>query len=775
MKNRIILFLSFIFAIIFSPFLNAQITDAGWPKTFSQDGDQIIIYQPQVDEWKNSILLTAKIAVQVIPNGDTQPMTGVVWLKGDTVVNQDDRVVFIHNIEITKSAFNEQDPTKEQLAEDLAKKLIPTKAVSISLDRMLAQMDKMKSQVAQVPVNNNPPQIFVSQSPAKLVLFDGDPLWNEIQNTDLTFAVNTNWNIFFQTTTKKYFLLDDGHWLMSQDLKSWTAADTLPENFNKLPNDDNWKDVLQALPLKPYGNTQIPTIFLSTQPAELIVINGQPQLRNIPGTQLSVVENTQSDLFFYDADKNYYYLVAGRWFNSSSLSGPWAFASSNLPADFSKIPVTDPKGQVLASIPGTSAADSAVREAQIPQLATVKKDEVSLNVVYSGKPEFKSIPGTSLEYAVNTQTIVIKVKNQYYALSNAIWFTSSSPARPWVVAEKVPDEIYQIPPTSPVYNATYVKIYSVNPQTNEVVTGYTAGYLGAVITGGSLVWGTGYYYPPYYYMAGPYKPIYYPYYHTYGMGTYYSPYYGVYYRNGYAYGPYGGINGTSIYNPATGGYYHGVSAYGPYSAGRAFVAYNPTTGVHAAGYQRWTPYASWGRGVVSQGDQWAKGGYYSGPAISAAHVDTSGGKSASAVKVQGGDLYVGKDGNVYKKNADGNWESWQDGKWQPVDGNNTLQQNKGASSNLQNKQGATSPQDRQTTGFQNRQAGRRSSSQSLQDLNNESGARNRGNQNSSRYQSWQSGDRNPRSFSGNQNMLQGGGAGNQQRRMNTGGGGGWRR
>src|ERR1700757_5274159 len=120
--------------------------------------------------------------------------------------------------------------------------------------------------------------------------------------------------------------------------------------------------------------------------------------------------------------------------------------------------------------------------------------------------------GTSLSYATNANAAVIRVEDKYYLCLNAVWFVSSSPTGPWTIVTAVPEAIYTIPPSSPVYHVTYVKVEESNQ--DEVVCSYTAGYSGAyvagVATGVALVWGTGYYYPPYVYW-GP-VPVYHPYY-----------------------------------------------------------------------------------------------------------------------------------------------------------------------------------------------------------------------------------------------------------------------
>jgi hypothetical protein len=79
-------------------------------------------------------------------------------------------------------------------------------------------------------------------------------------------------------------------------------------------------------------------------------------------------------------------------------------------------------------------------------------------------------------------------------------------------------EIAKIPPSTPVYNLTYVDVYAATPQV--VYVGYTPGYVGAYPYYGVPVYGTGWYYPPY---VGA---VYYPHPVTYGVNASYNPYTG---------------------------------------------------------------------------------------------------------------------------------------------------------------------------------------------------------------------------------------------------------
>ena len=74
---------------------------------------------------------------------------------------------------------------------------------------------------------------------------------------------------------------------------------------------------------------------------------------------------------------------------------------------------------------------------------------------------------------------------QWFSVRNGIWFTASSVNGPWSVATSIPAAIYSIPPSSPLYYVTYVKIYEVTPQ--SVVVGYTPGYMGTITTAENIV------------------------------------------------------------------------------------------------------------------------------------------------------------------------------------------------------------------------------------------------------------------------------------------------
>ena len=153
------------------------------------------------------------------------------------------------------------------------------------------------------------------------------------------FALNTNWDVFYEPSSQGYFLLNEDHWLTSKSADGpWTVATTLPARLSNLPNDDNWAEVRKHVPAKKSEIAE--HVFASKEPAELIVTAGNPDYKPIPQTRLLEITNTESLLMLDSAGGKFYYQAAGRWFRSEKLDGPWSAASSDLPEDFAKIPTT---------------------------------------------------------------------------------------------------------------------------------------------------------------------------------------------------------------------------------------------------------------------------------------------------------------------------------------------------------------------------------------------------------------------------------------------------
>src|SRR5206468_2170159 len=272
----------------------------------------------------------------------------------------------------------------------------------------------------------------------------------------------------------------------------------------------------------------------------------------------------------------------------------------------------------------------------------------------------------------NTPDKVIKVGDVYYLCLQSVWFMSPNSQGPWTTCTSVPQEIYTIPPSSPVYNVTYVT-QTANPD-GTVQASYTAGYLGGFIlgaaTGAIIANGSGYYWPPYVYHPPYGYAAYYPWATPYGGAYYGTAHYnsatGAYGWSQTASGPYGSATRGAAYNPLTGTAARGASVSTPYGSRSAAQAYNPYTGTYAQTKQGSSPNAQWGSSYVSNGNKSATAGHYSTANGTVAGASGSqGGKafasntawgSSAAAQTKNGNMYASHDGNVYKNTGNG-WES----------------------------------------------------------------------------------------------------------------------
>lgn len=698
-----------------------QRADEDWPRKAHRGDEKISMYQPQLESW-NGDELRAYAALSVVEKNNKTIKYGVVWFTTRTEVDKVNRQVTLTTFQITKVKFPSM-PDKEAEYQAFLQAKLPGKSKFLSLDRLeaaLAASDLEQAKVKGLPVKNDPPRIILVSKPSMLVLIDGSPQFRDVGGTDLRLMLNTRATILLDTKKHKYYLSVMDGWMQATDLLAgiWSYVDNIPDSMKEITNgirenqQARSKDSAPPMSLKQsQKERRIPVIYVSIEPAELLVTEGPPRFEPLPSTGLEYVKNTSADIFRNTATQDYYILLAGRWFRSKSLeNGPWEFVDpKNLPQKFADIPATSPKAGALASVPGTAPAKEALIANAIPQTAVISRSEVHLRVEYDGEPQFRNLEGTQLQYAINTATPVIRLtENNYYALQDAVWFTAPAFLGPWAVATTVPPEIYSIPPSSSLHYVTYVKVYRSTP--DVVYVGYTPGYYGTVVssTSNTVVYGTGWYYPPYighYWYGAPY---------TYGVGVAstwtsksgWSITLGVGYSYGYPYsypwwGPWG-YYGPCCWAPAWGygwGGYASMNVYGRWGntayAGTQAAWANPYTGNYGAGSrvafqntQRdtvgvaargantkvYTGNTFSGRGaavynpktgIVAGGGAGYAGNIYSGQATTGRGSFAYNTNTGSGIAAGTNNIYAGKDGTVYRYDRqNGSWSQNSGSGWQ---------------------------------------------------------------------------------------------------------------
>lgn len=692
-------------AVFFAGSAFGQEAQQEWPRSFTtDDGSVIKIYQPQPESFSDNVL-KSRWAVSVLQTGKTEPVFGTFWSIANVETDRDNRRVVIQSAKVPNVRFpGEQDDNFNSSLKKSLEANLPETAGDLSLDELLASLDQNTEQKKlSKDLNTSAPRIIYSDRPSLLVLIDGQPKLQPNKDWGVDVVVNSPFTIV-KNTDGAFYLYGGKHWYTAQAATGpYSPAGNVPSNLNAV------KSAVDAANASNAGyvdsttaqqDAQVSNIVVSTSPAELIQSNGQPSFTPISGTDLSYVSNSPNDIFQDQSTGHYYVLISGRWYTSSSLTGGWHYVAANaLPANFASIPEGSPKDNVLASVAGTEAAREAVMDAQIPQTAKVDRSSATTDVTYNGDPKFEPLQGTDMQYGTNTSSSVIKSGNNYYTVDNGVWFVGPSPSGPWQVSTERPEEVDRIPPNSPLYNIKYVYVYDVTPQ--YVYMGYTPGYLNNYIYGPTVVYGTGFYYDPWY------SGFYYPRPWSWGFNMCYNPWAG--WSLGYGYGG-GWLNFGIGFGGGYGGYYGGYWGGGGWWGPRVYrppYAWNRARsyGYYGNNYYRnrnvytnhYTTNIYRNRGgVVTRNVQ---GGYnfrnvstrptgynrpggYTGSNRPSPQGTRPGGtyNGTSRPITQGGrpgmrpgsnNVYSDRSGNVYQRNPSTNqWQQRQSNQWRPVPNNN---------------------------------------------------------------------------------------------------------
>jgi hypothetical protein len=622
--------------------------DEEWPREIETAKGLVVLYQPQVDSLDGD-LLSGRSAVSIKPTGQDEPIFGAAWLEGRIETDYDTRTVTFSTVEVPRVRFQDaSDEHQEELAALLTAE-IPTWDLELSLDELMASLEISEQQgLAATNFDDSPPAVLFTDEPTVLVSIDGEPRFQELEKTGVQTVVNTPFLIAQDPDKKDRYYLYAGAdtWYEARAVKGpWSSTTKVPKKIKQLEPEDEEIDPEDEAE----SPDEPPAIVVATEPTELIVTDGQPQFLPLGNGNLLIIKNTENDVLRENTTQRIFVLLSGRWFAAKSTKGPWEFVASDaLPESFSEIDPDSDYGYLLTWVAGSELAEETSLDSYVPQTAAINRS-ATIEVTYDGEPTFEPIEETSLFYAVNTESQVIKAGSTYFCAEDGVWYVADEPKGPWRVATEVPDEIYTIPASNPNYNVTYVYVYDSTPEV--VYVGYYPGYTGSYLYNGCVVYGTGWYYRPWW------GSRYYPRYRTWGFSVRWNPWYG------WSFG-FGVTTGRFTFGVGYGGWYR-RGWWGP----RGYRGYR-------RGYNR-----GWHRGYRNGNRAGYRNGYRAGRGDAGRNMyqrSNNAGKVAATGRTQkarspggGGNrpnnVYTDKQGNVFRQGADGNWQQRDGGQWSKAD------------------------------------------------------------------------------------------------------------
>ncbi|MCZ6853061.1 MAG: hypothetical protein O7G86_03990 [Gammaproteobacteria bacterium] len=200
-----------------------------------------------------------------------------------------------------------------------------------------------------------------------------------------------------------------------------------------------------------------PDILVVTEPAVLITIDGEPNLRPETDTSLLRVVNSAFSIL-YDPGTREYFLSAdeGVWYKASDIAGDWSIA-------------VDVPAEVAASAPQPAASEETdseeaeeneeagdTRQGPAPRLF-VRTEPTEL-ISIDGAPEYAPIGDADL-YVSNTESdLLLHAKSrEYFVLLSGRWYASAALEGPWrhVPGTELPAEFSNIPEDSEMGGVLY--------------------------------------------------------------------------------------------------------------------------------------------------------------------------------------------------------------------------------------------------------------------------------------------------------------------------------
>jgi len=154
----------------------------------------------------------------------------------------------------------------------------------------------------------------------------------------------------------------------------------------------------------PELNSDPPIIMLSTKPAILVSIDGDPVFRDIEGSRYEHVINTPFLIARGGMDL-YLYIGSNAWYQAQAIEGPWSPAGS-VPEDVAKL---------------VEPADDDASLTDIDIIIATGPTEL---IVSAGPPSWSPVEGMDLLYMDNTDSdVFMELSTQrYYVLLSGRWY-----------------------------------------------------------------------------------------------------------------------------------------------------------------------------------------------------------------------------------------------------------------------------------------------------------------------------------------------------------------
>jgi hypothetical protein len=317
-------------------FIGVQGQDSGWPRT-CRSGGTVTIYPLQADDLTGNVS-RFRAALAYRQTADAAPVFGVGWFESRVKIDRENDIVHAPDLQVTDLRF----PAGTDDVQDEFTAAFAQQSAGWNLDFPLSEFEtsletaEQEAKTAQ-NLNTAPPTIIYRDHPALLVNIDGNPVFRSIENSDYQAVINTPYPLIFDG---KIFYLNaaQGAWYRADSATGPYRFDTNPPADLIAMVEASAKADERPASTEKVTPANAPEIVVATTPSELIVTEGPAEFVPL-ADDLLVLDNSADDVFMHISTQQYYLVLAGRWYHSQPLNGPWQYRAANaLPVAFTQYP-----------------------------------------------------------------------------------------------------------------------------------------------------------------------------------------------------------------------------------------------------------------------------------------------------------------------------------------------------------------------------------------------------------------------------------------------------
>src|SRR6266567_263969 len=243
----------------------ARAADSSWPRQFDSPSGSFVVYQPQPEDLSGD-LLACRAAFSLQKGADANPIFGVLWFTESIEIDRDSSTVTGRNLDVTKVRLPGITPAEAARYEKQVESEAKRWDLSGSLDELkagLAATERERASVADL--DNTPPRIRFAYERAFLVLYDGPPVLEPIEDSPLERVANTPYAVVYDPASHDYYLSGANLWYRAKDpLGPWTVSRPPAAVRAAVPADTSSADQVEGPP---------PRVVTATVPTELIAID----------------------------------------------------------------------------------------------------------------------------------------------------------------------------------------------------------------------------------------------------------------------------------------------------------------------------------------------------------------------------------------------------------------------------------------------------------------------------------------------------------------------